>query len=82
MNKVVLAHDRVFMAIVGPIGCGKTKLMFDMLRGLTFYPRFTKVDYFFKVFQDLFTDVQRQLPHVEFIKFSGFEIAKKYWTVY
>ena len=40
MNKVILTHDRIFMSIVGPSGSGKTELMFQMLQGKTFYPRF------------------------------------------
>ena len=77
MNKVVLTHDRASMAIVGPSACGKTNLMFNMVRGLTFYPRYKKVCYFCKEYKEPFTDVQRQLPHIEFIKFSGSEITKK-----
>ena len=51
VNRVILAHDRVFMAIVRPNGCGKTTLMFNMLRGLTFHPRFSKV-YFLRSTMD------------------------------
>ena len=46
MNKVVLTHDRLFMSVVGPSGCGQTELIFNMLKGHTFYPRFQKIYYF------------------------------------
>ena len=49
MNKILLTHDRVFMSIVGPSGCGKTELLFRMLKGSTFYPRFEKIYYFYRV---------------------------------
>ena len=77
MKKVILTHDRVFMSIVGPSGCGKTELLFRMLKGSTFYPRFEKINYFYKEFQPLFEDMQRVIPGIEFLKYSGFDITKK-----
>ena len=76
MNKIILTHDRVFMSIVGPSGCGKTELLFRMLKGSTFYPRFVKIYYFYKEFQPLFKDMQRVIPGMEFLKYSGFDITK------
>ena len=76
MNKVILTHDRVFMSIVGPSGCGKTELLFRMLKGSTFYPRFEKIYYFYKEFQQLFKDMQQFIPGIEFLKYSGFDITK------
>ena len=78
MNKVILTHDRVFMSIVGPSGCGKTELLFRMLKGSTFYPRFEKIYYFYKEFQPLFKDMQRVIPGIEFLKYSGFVITKNH----
>ena len=77
MNKVILTHDRVCMSIVGPSGCDKTELLFRMLKCSTFYPRFEK-NYFYKEFQPLFKDMQRVIPGIEFLKYSGFDITKKY----
>ena len=76
MNKIILTHDRVFMSIVGPSGCDKTELLFRMLKGSTFYPRFEKIYYFYKEFQPLFKDMQRVIPGIEFLKYSGFDITK------
>ena len=76
MNKVILTHDRIFMSIVGPSGCGKTELLFRMLKVSTFYPRFEKIYYFYKELQPLFKDMQRVIPGIEFLKYSGFGITK------
>ena len=76
MNKVILTQDRVFMSIVGPSACGKTELLFRMLKGSTFYPRFEKIYSFYKEFQPLFKDMQRVIPGIEFLKYSGFDITK------
>ena len=73
MNKVILTHDRVFVSIVGPSGCGETELLFRMLKGSTFYPRIEKIFYFYKKFQPLFKDMQQV---IEFLKYSGFDITK------
>ena len=81
MNKVILTHDRVFMSIVGQIGCGKTELIFRMLKSSTFYPRFEKNYYFYKEFQPLFKDMQQVIPETEFLKYSGFDITKKSITL-
>ena len=32
MNKVILTHDRVFMSILGPSGCGETTLISNAKR--------------------------------------------------
>ena len=42
----------------------------------TFYPRFEKIYYFYKEFQPLFEDMQPVIPGIEFVKHSGFDIAK------
>ena len=64
------------MAVVGPCGGGKTDLIF-MLQSSSFYPTFTRVYYFYKEFQDTFTAMQRKIPHIEFIKYSGLDTTKK-----
>ena len=46
MNKIISTQDRVFMAVVGPTGCGKTELIFKMLSGNTFYPKFNHIIFF------------------------------------
>ena len=76
MNKVILTNDRIFMSVVGPSGCGKTDLIFKMLKSSTFYPRFTKILYFYREYQPLFSKIQREIAGLEFVKYSGFEITK------
>ena len=64
------------MSIVGPSGSGKTELMFHMLQGNSFYPRFEKIYYFYKEFQPLFREMRGSIARIEFIKYSGLEITK------
>ena len=70
-----------FSSIVGPSGCGKTEVLFRMLKGSTFYPCFEKIYYFHKEFQQLFKDMQRVIPGIQFIKYAGFDITKIYRIV-
>ena len=64
------------MSIVGPSGSGKTELVFHMLQGNSFYPRFEKIYYFYKEFQPLFREMRGSITRIEFIKYSGLEITK------
>ena len=75
MNKIILTHDRVSMSIVEPSGCGKPELLFQMPKGSTFYPRYVKIYYFYKKFQQFFKDMQRVIPGIEFLKYSSFDIT-------
>ena len=36
MNKIISTEDRVFIAVVGPTGWGKTELIFKTLSGNIF----------------------------------------------
>ena len=39
MNKIIFTNDRLFMALVGPGGSGKTRLIYSMLAlPAAFYP--------------------------------------------
>ena len=82
MNKVILTNDRIFMSVVGPSGSGKTELIFKMLKGTTFYPKFEKIFYFYKEHQPLFSTIQKEIKGIEFLKYSGFEITKNFPIVY
>ena len=64
------------MSIVRPGGCGKSELVFHMLQGNSFYPRFEKSYYFYKEFQQLFREKQGSIAGIEFIKYSGLEMTK------
>ena len=65
------------MSVVGPSGSGKTELIFKMLKGSTFYPKFEKIFYFYKEHQPLFPTIQKEIKAIKFLKYSGFEITKK-----
>ena len=43
MNKIIFTNGRLFMALVGPGGSGKTRLIYSMLASpTTFYPPIEK----------------------------------------
>ena len=43
MNKIIFTNDRLFMALVGPGGWGKTRPIYSMLASpTTFYPPIEK----------------------------------------
>ena len=71
VNRVILTHDRVFMAI-------ETQWMWKNYSKTTHVQHVTRANFpspflkslFFKEYHELVTDVQLQLPQVEFIKFS------------
>ena len=70
------------MSVVGPSGSGKTELIFKMLKGTTFYPKFEKIFYFYKEHQPLFSTIQKEIKGIEFLKYSGFECygIKNTWS--
>lgn len=76
MNKVIFTNPRLFMAVVGPSGGGKTQLVFRMLLEGTFYPRFEKVYYFFNEYQPLFDKIQPRL-NIEFVPCVDFDLIEK-----
>ena len=80
MNEVFVTHERVFTDLVSPNRYG-TNFMFDLLRGLKFYPHLTKV-LFFKEYHELFMNVQSQLQHAKLSKFSEAEITKKFFELF
>ena len=53
MNKIIPTEDRIFMAVVGPSSCGKTDLIFKMLQGKTFFPKFDKVILLYREMQPI-----------------------------
>ena len=53
MNKIISTQDRVFMAVVGPSGCGNTELIFKMLIGNTFYPKFNNIISLYREMQQI-----------------------------
>ena len=51
MNKIFDTSTRLFMTVVGLSGSGKTELIFKLLKGETFYSKFSRVIYFYKKIQ-------------------------------
>ena len=76
MNKIIFTNDRLFMALVGPGGSGKTRLIYSMLASpTTFYPPIEKTFYFYKEYQPLFQEMSERL-NIEFIPCLDFEMIK------
>ena len=76
MNKIIFTDDRLFMALVGPGGSGKTRLIYSMLASpTTFYPPIEKTFYFYKEYQPLFQEMCERL-NIEFIPCLDFEMIK------
>ena len=76
MNKVILTDRRLFMAVVGPSGCGKTQLIYRMLIGNTFYPKYDKVYFFYRHYQDIYRVMQSTLD-IEFVQCIDFDMIEK-----
>ena len=72
MNKIISTEERIFMSVVGPSGSGKTDLIFKMLIGRTFSPKFNQIFYFYKEMQQIYINVQQKL-NIRFIRFTGFD---------
>ena len=72
MNKIISTEERIFMSVVGPSGSGKTDLIFKMLIGRTFSPKFNRIFYFYKEMQQIYINVQQKL-NIRFIRFTGFD---------
>ena len=76
MNKIISTDERVFMALVGPSGCGKSYLIYEMLKNKTFYPKFDKIIYFYKYYQNLYDRMLTDLDNIEFIETPDFELIE------
>ena len=76
MNKIIFTNDRLFMALVGPGGSGKTRLNYSMLASPTkLYPPIEKTFYFHKENQPRFQKMSERL-NIELIPCLDFEMIK------
>ena len=75
MNKIIFINDRLFMALVGPGGSAKTRLIYSMLALPTFYPPIEKTFHFYKEYQPLFQEMSERLNN-KFIPCLDFEMIK------
>ena len=58
MNKIIFTNARLLMALIGPWGSSKARLVYSMLATpTTFYPRIEKIFYFYKKYQPLFQEM-------------------------
>lgn len=63
------------MAVVGPSGSGKSLLIYQMLKGHTFHPRFEKIYFFYQEYQPLYDSMQKDF-NIEFISCINFEMIE------
>ena len=74
MNKIIDTSTRLFMAVVGLSGLGKTELIFKLLKGETFYSKFSRVIYFYKDIQPVINgNLNSQRLQIKFLNFTGFD---------
>ena len=74
MNKVIDTSTRLFLAIVGPLGSGKTELIFKLLKGKTFYPKYRRAIHFYKEIQRIYSEKSNTHSNdLTFIKLNGFD---------
>ena len=74
MNKTIPTSDRIFMAVVGPSGC-KTNLIFRIITGKTFYPKFKNVIFLYHEMQPIYSQVGKHL-NIVFKKFTNLEFLQ------
>ena len=76
MNKIISSKERVFMALIGPSGSGKSVLIYNMLKNGSFSPPFGKILYFYQYYQPLYDKMREEISDLEFIKCIDFELIE------
>ena len=61
MEKILSTKDGVFMSVVGPLGCGKRKLIFKTLSVNTFYPKFNQIMFLYWEMQQIYIKMEQNL---------------------
>ena len=49
------------MAVVAPSGCDKTELIFKMLSGNTFFPKFSNIIFLYREMQQIYIKMEKRL---------------------
>ena len=77
MNKIVDMSTRVLMVVFEPSGSGKTELMFKLLKGKTFYPRFKRAIFFYTESQPMYSEKGKSHKiNTAFVKINGFDVLR------
>ena len=66
MNNNGSMQDWVFVAVVGPPGCGKTISIFKILSGNTFYTKLNNIKFLYRQMQQI--HIKREQKFVVFFK--------------
>ena len=69
---IISTQDRVFMAVVGPPGCGKKEIVFKMLSRNTFYPKFSNIIFLYREMPQIYNKIEKSLG-VTFKKYAKLE---------
>ena len=75
MNKILPTNDRIFMAVVGQSGCDKTKLIFRIIAGNKFYPKFKYIIFLYHEMRTTYSQID-QHSNIVFQKFTNLEFLK------
>ena len=65
------------MAVVGPSGCGKTEIIFKMLSGNTFYPKFNHIILLYREMQQIYVKMEQKLG-VIFKNYANLEFLNNF----
>jgi hypothetical protein len=76
MNKIIFTGNRLFMAISGLSGSGKTQLLYQMLAQNTFLPRPEKIYLFYQHFQEIYRKMQFEF-NLELVPCIDFDMVEK-----
>ena len=77
MNKIISTTDRLFMAVGRSSCCGKTELIFRMLLGNTFSPKFLSIFYFYQHEKPKFKSLEAKI-NILSTKFSSFDLISEH----
>ena len=73
MNKLISTNNRVFISLVGPSETGKSQLIYNLLKIVTFQPKLDKFYFFYQHSQPLYDVMQKEIKNLQFVQGVNFE---------
>ena len=74
MNKLVSTKNRAFISLVVPTGTGKSQLIENWFKILTFQAKFDKIYFFYQHSHSLYDVMQKENKNLEFVQGVNFEL--------
>ena len=74
MKRTISTKERFFISLVGPSESGKSHLIFEWLKIVTFQPKLDKIFCFYQHYQSLYGQMQRK--NLKFIQGVDFELIE------